>query len=405
MGFIGETLKPVNRGGTSMGLPGTRYYGKLLVVIAGFLALHFFLVTINPPECTVSVRESSAPSYPLHRNDDDVRLDNQPQVTGRLVGSGAPAPIWRPRVRIAYLVSAQDENTIRGVEEQIRLLYHPDHTFVVHLDKKTKSELAQAFWDQYGKVSNVHRIDAIDVKWAGYSIVQMHMAQLRKAQQIGKYDVAINICGATVPIKSNRAIDQYLWDNVAGPNGSSLVSFESTVHACHPNAPHNHVCRRSGGGEPDEQCIGRDCAQVKNTPGHRPWYKGWAWFAIKPDFVQYALDSAEALEWQKFFQGGFIMSDESYFQTVFFYSKYFKKYDEQDVWKTNPMYVDWRSNCLTHRNKRPVVSPCYLGINDFGQLRIAPHIFARKISWDDQLITWLKELNNDPLAPIVPVPI
>eukprot|EP00123_Amoebidium_parasiticum_P022006 comp7771_c0_seq1/m.3400 comp7771_c0_seq1/g.3400 ORF comp7771_c0_seq1/g.3400 comp7771_c0_seq1/m.3400 type:complete len:390 (-) comp7771_c0_seq1:254-1423(-) len=350
-----------------------------LLTLAIFVCTAFFLfdqLRILSPDSQQNILNMSQSL--LYSNLGGLNVSAEDPVTRKTQESSD----WEPTVRIAYLLSAHDTSTILGVLELIELLYHPKHIFAVHLDKKILDAEYANFTLQVSKKPNIVMVKRMNVEWAGLTQVDMLLKSLKRAEESGMdYGVAVNLCGASFPIKTNREIDQYLREKIISQKGH-VFSFSSSLPICHPKTPFD-VCTRTSA-----RCTDAACTSMDLTPEHRLMYKGSSWFQIGRELVRYFLNSDEARQWYEFLKTG------SFIDEVFFHSVAKNSIFNTSIIVDTCMYTDWRLPCKTHVNPRPILSPCPLGVNDFDTLVAVPQLFARKIKADDPLRMKLRNFLN-----------
>lgn len=276
---------------------------------------------------------------------------------------------WRPQVKTAYLISCHDVSTAKGAEMLVTDLYHEDHLFVIHFDRKLDSSVVDDFRAKYADRKNMIFLHQYYVSWGSYEVLRMMIAMLRAAYESNHpADAFINLCGHTIPLKSNRKIDQFLGQGIL--KGNSIM-FVPELHACHKHYEPKHICNRT-----KAYCADEECTYMKGTPGGKFWYKGSQWWVLTREFVRFVLTDPISDEWMEFWgRPGVEIPDEGFFQTVFMHSPYRSKLQNGVA-----IYVDWREKCLSDENQRPQQSPCYLGPCDLVLLTQTEKPFARKVT-------------------------
>lgn len=110
---------------------------------------------------------------------------------------------------IAYLLLVHQHP--KQFKQLFQSLYHPDHVYLIHVDKKTDVAVLteiEAFLADYG---NAHLLERQITNWGGYSLVD---ATLRGIDDLlkrsMKWQYFINLSGQDLPLKSQTAIRAFL---------------------------------------------------------------------------------------------------------------------------------------------------------------------------------------------------
>eukprot|EP00123_Amoebidium_parasiticum_P001756 comp12935_c0_seq1/m.8146 comp12935_c0_seq1/g.8146 ORF comp12935_c0_seq1/g.8146 comp12935_c0_seq1/m.8146 type:complete len:424 (-) comp12935_c0_seq1:184-1455(-) len=313
-----------------------------------------------------------------------------------------PSPIapfgWNPQLPLAFLLSAHDNDTLNGVAQNIRLLYHPSHFFVVHLDAKVSNESVNVFEAAFMHLTNVKIVETrLNVIWAKWSQVEMQKEQIKTALTLPGWVAALNLCGSSIPLKSLREIDLYL-SNLILEQQKMAVSYDLAFPPCHQRAQplHFHVCKRT-----PARCKNENCSQMTRTPGGKPIFKGSAWMVITREFADFSVNSAQAVSWSRFFAQT-SMPDESYFQTLLANNPWFSnamKISANMMEDHKITYETWWYECVSNKQERSG-SPCYMGKNDWNDFRfqnamLHPKLLiARKVHSDDEIREQIEKVIN-----------
>lgn len=269
---------------------------------------------------------------------------------------------------IAYLLMAHNEATAQGVDQLIRFLYQPYHTFVIHYDSKMGDIDTQKYSDYPNIIILNEETGRLDVKHGTFRVVKAELALLDmavKASTTWRY--AINLCGSSMPLKHRDDIERLLKPYV----GSSLIRVikdcpegDNTTHSCYRGAPEH--------------------------PFRQPWVKSPQWAILDRGFAEqvttdWAEKNPEFTQWKEYMEDGFGVPDEAFFSTLLV-NMGFPMVDLQTMYTHFPgrgrpkcrSYPDTYDHCLN-------CSPCYLGMNDTRQLEESNMLFARKVRVDDPL--------------------
>eukprot|EP00123_Amoebidium_parasiticum_P013837 comp22176_c1_seq1/m.32559 comp22176_c1_seq1/g.32559 ORF comp22176_c1_seq1/g.32559 comp22176_c1_seq1/m.32559 type:complete len:530 (-) comp22176_c1_seq1:82-1671(-) len=344
----------------------------------------------NSGPATVTVTQAAIPPPPapatptsiaaLASQNKYLQFYNDPEFT-------SPKPIaphgWEPKVPLAFLMSAHSDETINGVANNIRILYHPSHVYVVHVDAKVTQEWVDVLNRTFGHLPNFLLVnERVDVKWGQWSIVEMQQNQMTTALTLPGWIAAVNLCGSTMPLKSLRQIDAYL-NKVFLEEGKMVLHYEQGLPPCHPRTPWFHyMCKRT-----PARCLNRECTKMSGTPNNQPVYKGDNWMVVSREFAKYATTSEDGKAWAQFFNGT-SMPDESFYQTLIANSPVFSekiRYPNGQMQSNRIVYLYWwYAPCKSYPQTRSG-SPCYLGEKDwkdepFKRAVVEPAtLFARKV--------------------------
>eukprot|EP00026_Physarum_polycephalum_P008758 Phypoly_transcript_08858.p1 GENE.Phypoly_transcript_08858~~Phypoly_transcript_08858.p1 ORF type:complete len:479 (+),score=42.82 Phypoly_transcript_08858:114-1439(+) len=111
------------------------------------------------------------------------------------------------KVRIAYSILVHGSS--KTFERLIRMLYHPDHIFVVHIDKETSEEDVRHI-KEICALYKVHIIpERFAVLWGGFSIMYAFLATLNFVKDY-EWDFWVHLSGVDFPLKSTQEITDFL---------------------------------------------------------------------------------------------------------------------------------------------------------------------------------------------------
>ena len=108
----------------------------------------------------------------------------------------------------AYLIMAHNE--IKILELLLKKLDHPNNSIYLHCDTKFNCSIDKL--RALLKVSDIHFIKRINVKWGKYSQIKCELNLLKEAIK-GEYDYYHLITGVCLPLKSNEEIDAFFEKN------------------------------------------------------------------------------------------------------------------------------------------------------------------------------------------------
>nr|CAD7444893.1 unnamed protein product [Timema bartmani] len=118
-----------------------------------------------------------------------------------------------PRARIAFLLTLNGR-ALRQVRRLIRVLFHKDHFFFIHVDAR-QDYLYRELLLLEKTLPNVrlarHRFATI---WGGSSLLQMLLASMGELLNLGwSWDFIINLSESDFPIKTNNQLREFLTAN------------------------------------------------------------------------------------------------------------------------------------------------------------------------------------------------
>jgi hypothetical protein len=105
-------------------------------------------------------------------------------------------------VRLCFLISAHD----RGETFRIALdaVYDPRHLYLVHIDSKSTDALCLA------EDGRIHRLPRMSVTWGGFSAVEVELAGIRKALELGEWDYLIYMSGTDLLVRPLAELERFL---------------------------------------------------------------------------------------------------------------------------------------------------------------------------------------------------
>jgi hypothetical protein len=215
----------------------------------------------------------------------------------------------------------------------IKKLDNGDFDFYIHLDKKVDIETHRELFD----MPNVFFIkDRIDVKWAGYTVVQASFNGLKAIRASGKKYEFINLLsGQDYPLKSADYISNFLSKQV----GKQLIKhwdFETEWDEAFARIHQYHFTDREFKGVYFLQRIINSLVKRKPPTDLRFYGTSSTFWTLSPECAFYVMDYiAERPKFERFlkFTWG---ADEFIFQTVIMNSHW-----KEQVHNNNYRYIDW----------------------------------------------------------------
>jgi len=253
------------------------------------------------------------------------------------------------------------ELTIR----MIKKLDNGDFDFYIHLDKKVDINTHKALFD----MPNVIFIkDRIDVKWAGYTVVQASFNGLREIRASGKKYEFINLLsGQDYPLKSADYISKFLSTQV----GKQLIKhwdFETEWDEAFARIHKYHFTDKAFKGRYLLQRIINSIVKRKPPTDLRFYGTSSTFWTLTPECAYYVMEYIEARpKFERFlkFTWG---SDEFIFQTIIMNSHW-----KEQVHNNNYRYIDW-SGGGSH--------PKLLTTEDYEKIIVTDNILGRKFNMD-----------------------
>ncbi|XP_030840763.1 xylosyltransferase 1 isoform X1 [Strongylocentrotus purpuratus] len=294
----------------------------------------------------------------------------------------------QPRARIAYVLVVHGR-ALRQVRRLIRLLYHRDHFFYIHVDQRSDylhreiSAISERF-------SNIRvtpwRYATI---WGGASLLQVYLRAIDDLIQMKdvKWDFFINLSESDFPIKTNELLVAFLTKNREfnflkshGRDDSSRFikkqGLDRLFYECD-----NHMWRLGD----------RELPQGIHMDG------GSDWITLNYEFAKYISEGDDSLlKGLKQFYKYTLLPAESFFHTVIQNSRMCDSLVDNNLRVTN-----WKRKLGCQCQYKHIVDWCGCSPNDFKpadfyKIKTArPAYFARKfepvINQEviNQLETWL----------------
>jgi len=247
----------------------------------------------------------------------------------------------------------------------IKKLDNGDFDFYIHLDKKVDINTHSALFD----MPNVIFIkDRIDVKWAGYTVVQASFNGLKEIRASGKKYEFINLLsGQDYPLKSADYISKFLSTQV----GKQLIKhwdFETEWDEAFARIHKYHFTDVGFKGRYLLQRIINSIVKRKPPTDLRFYGTSSTFWTLSPECAYYVMDyciSRPKFErFLKFTWG----SDEFIFQTIIMNSHW-----KEQVHNNNYRYIDW-SGGGSH--------PKLLTTDDYEKIIVTDNILGRKFNMD-----------------------
>lgn len=266
------------------------------------------------------------------------------------------------------------ELTIR----MIKKLDNGDFDFYIHLDKKVDINTHRELFD----MPNVFFVkDRIDVKWAGYTVVQASFNGLKEIRASGKkYEFVNLLSGQDYPLKSADYISKFLSKQV----GKQLIKhwdFETEWDEAFARIHKYHFTDKEFKGRYLLQRIINSIVKRKPPTDLRFYGTSSTFWTLSPECAYYVMDYIAARpKFERFLKYTW-GSDEFIFQTVIMNSHW-----KDQVHNNNYRYIDW-SGGGSH--------PKLLTTDDYEKIVATDNILGRKfnISIDANVLNLIDEHN------------
>ncbi len=284
-------------------------------------------------------------------------------------------------MRIAYLILAYDQP--RHFGRLVEQLDDGNAKFFIHVDRKSEIAL---FRREIASERATFLNERLSINWGGWRMVQATLNMLRLAHTEGTSDYYHLLSASFYPIKSNRQITAKLQ--------AEALNYMTINHELTPGSKHFWWVHRyhwpdllpmrpRGRFHKFARRLQHRLRPRRLPCGLRP-YKGWQWWCLSRECVDYVLGYIESHpEVVRFFRYTCI-PDETFFHTIIGNSKFADTlspgFEEESI--TGNHYIRWHHGV-----------PCVLKADAFATLIESDACFARKFHETDslQLVGMLRE--------------
>jgi hypothetical protein len=273
--------------------------------------------------------------------------------------------------------------TYTSAEQTIRLIRQMDNgdfDFYIHLDKKCDIETHRELFDMPNVVFVKNRIN---VKWAGYTVVEASFNGLKEIAASGKQYAFINLLsGQDYPLKSADYISNFLSTQV----GNQLIKhwdFETEWEEAFERIHKYHFTDRGFKGRYVVQRAINKIVRKRKPPTDMRFYGTSSTFwTLSPECAMFVMDYIESNPKLQRFLKYTWGSDEFIFQTVIMNSHW-----KDSVVNNNYRYIDW-SGGGSH--------PKLLTTGDYEKIITTDNILGRKFNMqvDENILNLLDEHNS-----------
>lgn len=212
---------------------------------------------------------------------------------------------------IAYLILVHRYPT--QFKRLFNAIYHPDNFYLIHIDKKSSSELHNEINVFLMEYDNVEILESENTLWGGYSLVN---AELRAISHLlttkGNWQFFINLSGQDFPLKSQEYMHDFLKNNIDTDFLKVLDQRELRSDTLH--RIENYVT------EVEDKIISEPIIKRPFLHGVTP-YIGNQWMILSRKFCEFITYSPEVDRFKEFYEHTLI-ADEGFFQTVIMNTSY-----------------------------------------------------------------------------------
>lgn len=255
----------------------------------------------------------------------------------------------------------------------LKSIYHPSNHYLIHVDKKSGSELQTEIQKFISNYPNVSMLESENALWGGFSLVD---AELRGIEELLKKSVAwdffINLSAQDFPLKPQQSIMEFLTHN----KGTNFIKVENQreIRPETLSRIENYVT------EVGDSIIDFPLQKRPYLHGVVP-YIGNQWMILSRIFCEFVINSPEVVRFKDFYRNTFI-ADEGFFQTVIMNTSY-----KGIIINDDKRTIDWIPMGTIKLRPRDFTS------EDIAYLKSSPDLFARKFdeSIDENILTLLED--------------
>ena len=393
-----------------------------------------FRSRMMPSRAWLYALATAAASAPSMRDHTGADVETRPELSALVGGctraverqlswqaSGAGLPIWpgdEPvppvapptdgRISIAYLVMAHREYAHATISRLIRVLWAPEHLFLLHFDARTNASSVRFVRERFDGQDNVHVMESRRVGWGAFSMVEVLIKALKTAlASAPAFDFFINLSDADVALRTPAELDAFL----RGFRGRSFVALKfPEVDAMRYNA-HTHMrsfvwleCDGAGfivlnttadgffGQEGKRCCYARSGPIVYSNlsigrpppPAEWEFFHGSQWAILARNAAEWLVTDADAAGFARHLQLTY-MADETYVQTALMNSPL-----RETLINHNLRYIDWPHgygdpNAYWHSvGAKHIAGPMVLTAELFDRVVASGAVFGRKVDLETE---------------------
>ncbi|PJJ67306.1 beta-1,6-N-acetylglucosaminyltransferase [Chryseobacterium geocarposphaerae] len=209
-----------------------------------------------------------------------------------------------PLVKIAYFIMVHHKpNVFKAMFQKI---YTKDQFYLIHIDRKAKSELIEEIQFYIIQFPNVYLLESLNIVSGGFSMIQAELNAMEFLLNASlEWDYFINLSGEDYPLKSQQIIRKFLTIN----NGRNYL-FYYDQNFCRPDTLkriQNHFTELA-------YKISTFFYKREFMKGITP-YIGGKWFIFTRDTCAFLTNNKKVMDFEDYYLHTFLPA-ESFFQTV-----------------------------------------------------------------------------------------
>ncbi|MBD3384446.1 hypothetical protein GF407_05905 [candidate division KSB1 bacterium] len=259
-------------------------------------------------------------------------------------------------MRLAYFILAY--KNIPQVVQLLKAIYHSNHVYLIHIDKKSKASL-EILTDYARNLQNVILMPRQNSWWGGISFVKLHLKAMHYLYAHYHWDYLINLSGQDLPLLSQIEI----MDALSRFNAANYIEARP-IKELWPDYRHrfdhyylelpffNYVKK--------VPVLNR---RVKLPAYTTRLYAGSGYFILDRECCRYIFTLENLQEYLDFYRYTFI-PEESVFQTILMNSKW-----RHTIIQDNKREINW---------KEGPEYPRIFRLEDLDKLTASTAFFARK---------------------------
>ncbi|WP_228455570.1 beta-1,6-N-acetylglucosaminyltransferase [Chryseobacterium potabilaquae] len=125
-----------------------------------------------------------------------------------------------PYVRIAYFIMIHHKPEV--FKEMFKKIYTKDQFYLIHIDRKAKSEITEEIQLYLVQFPNVYILESMNIVSGGFGMIQAELNAIEYLLNVSQeWDYFINLSGEDYPLKSQNIIREFLTNN----NGRNYLFY------------------------------------------------------------------------------------------------------------------------------------------------------------------------------------
>lgn len=213
-------------------------------------------------------------------------------------------------IKIAYLI------LVHRLPSQFKKLFKAIHSnqnhYLIHIDKKAHKSITNDIKTFLSQYENVYYLISEKVVWGGYSMVQAELNGMKFLLDLGvEWDYFINLSGQDFPLKSQKEISKFLYNNL----GKNFIKTADQIKS-RPDT----MNRIDNYFEELDDKMSLALYKREFLENITP-YIGGQWMIITRDCCDFLCNNIEVQKYIDYYKNTLI-ADESFFQTVLMNSSF-----------------------------------------------------------------------------------